>query len=61
MSMNAFLHHLGECCESSERAVTGKIKGSREGDSKLLNSHTDESKHGDTSVLDLNSTTASST
>jgi len=41
----------------SERVISGKIEGSREGNSKLLNSHTYESNHGNTSVLDLNSTT----
>ena len=41
----------------SEWVVSGKIEGSWEGSSKLLNSHTYESSHGDTSVLDLDGTT----
>merc|ERR1719246_396835 len=34
-----------------------KIEGSREGNSEFLNKHTDERRHGNTSVLDLHSTT----
>mmetsp|Transcript_20731 Transcript_20731/g.31196 ORF Transcript_20731/g.31196 Transcript_20731/m.31196 type:complete len:210 (+) Transcript_20731:235-864(+) len=41
----------------SEWVVTSKVKGSWESNTKLLNHHTNESSHGNTSVLDLNSTT----
>ena len=37
----------------SEGVVSGKVQGSGEGHTKLLDSHTDEGNHGDTSVLDL--------
>ena len=40
-----------------ERNFSLKIKGSREGDAKFLDHHTDEGSHGDTSVLDFDGTT----
>ena len=40
-----------------ERVISSKIEGSWEGYSKLLNSHTYKSSHGDTSVLNLDGTT----
>ena len=40
-----------------ERNFSLKVEGSREGDAKFLDHHTDEGSHGDTSVLDFDGTT----
>mmetsp|Transcript_14800 Transcript_14800/g.33402 ORF Transcript_14800/g.33402 Transcript_14800/m.33402 type:complete len:240 (-) Transcript_14800:308-1027(-) len=44
--------------DGRERNISGQVEGSREGDAELLDHHTDEGGHGNTSVLDLNGTTA---
>jgi len=43
--------------DRGERNFSLKVKGSREGNSKFLDQHTDEGNHGDTSVLDFDGTT----
>ena len=43
--------------DGGERNFSLKVKGSREGDAKFLDHHTDEGSHGDTSVLDFDGTT----
>ena len=43
--------------DTIEGVVSGEVEGSREGDAELLDHHTDEGRHGDTSVLDLDGTT----
>jgi len=43
--------------DGGERNFSLKVKGSREGDTKFLDKHTNEGSHGDTSVLDFDSTT----
>mmetsp|Transcript_2525 Transcript_2525/g.4833 ORF Transcript_2525/g.4833 Transcript_2525/m.4833 type:complete len:223 (-) Transcript_2525:183-851(-) len=41
----------------SEGVIASKVKRSGESDSQLLNHHTDEGSHGNTSMLDLDGTT----
>mmetsp|Transcript_9033 Transcript_9033/g.22392 ORF Transcript_9033/g.22392 Transcript_9033/m.22392 type:complete len:229 (-) Transcript_9033:73-759(-) len=43
--------------DGGERNFSLKVEGSREGDTKFLDHHTDEGSHGDTSVLDFDGTT----
>jgi len=43
--------------DGGERNFSLKVKGSREGDVKFLDHHTDEGSHADTSVLDFDGTT----
>ena len=47
--------------DAGEGVVTGQVKGSWEGNAEFLDHHTDEGKHGDTSVLDFDGTTTGET